>query len=502
LERCYTSSVLKLGSMTPQYDDFLDDQRRDGSKSQTSTHIRHASKWLLELIRPAIITRAGPRKQVRPTAYLDGLRGVAAFLVYWQHHELWPLRSVPANRILENGFGYEGKYYFAALPVIRTMFTGGHFAVAVFFVISGYVLSAKPLSLMHAGKLEELGNNLSSALFRRWIRLHVPIILVTFLYMSSWHVFGIWVESPKQKSSFREEFWSWYSEFKNFSYVFRQGGDAWFTYNFPTWSIPVEFRGSIIIYTTLLAVSRSSRDARLWCQAALMFYFMYVVDGWYGAAFISGMLLCDLDLLAKNDNLPGFFSKLKEWEKPLLYGMLLISVILSGVPSHVNDLGILTGAPGWYYLAFLKPEAIWDLKWFYLCVAAVCFVTCVPRIWWLKAFFETSFNQYLGRISFSLYLVHGPILWTLGDRLYVAAGWYKESHELNIPGLVNLFPLSEAGPLGLEPRFLLPHLILLPLTLWISEMVTKLGDEPVVRFSQWLYTKSLAKPAESLKLLG
>jgi len=197
--------------MGPRHESILDDPYWEETKIQhnVASTAYHAAKWCLELIRPAIITRSGPRRQLNRLSYLDGIRGFAAFLVYWQHHQLWPLRSVPANRIFENGFGFEDRYYFAALPGIRTFFTGGHFAVAVFFIISGYVLSAKPLTLIHAGKFEELGNNLSSALFRRWARLHVPVILVTFVYMSSWHIFGLWTLSPDHKPNFREELWNW-----------------------------------------------------------------------------------------------------------------------------------------------------------------------------------------------------------------------------------------------------------------------------------------------------
>jgi peptidoglycan/LPS O-acetylase OafA/YrhL len=108
-----------------------------------------------------------------------------------------------------------------------------------------------------------------------------------------------------------------------------------------------------------------------------------------------------------------------------------------------------------------------------------------------KAFFECRFNQYLGHISFALYLVHGPIIWTLGDRLYVATGWYREAHEIYTPHWINRFPLSKAGPLGLELSFLAPHIILLPFSFWIAEIVTKLVDEPTVQFGQWVYAKML-----------
>lgn len=446
--------------------------------------------------------RLAASKRGSRTAYLDGLRGFAAFLVYWQHHQLWPIRSVPANRIFESGWGFEGQYYFASLPIIRTFFTGGHFSVALFFVISGYVLSAKSLNLIYSNEFGKLGETLSSALFRRWIRLHLPILMVTFAYMTSWHLFGIWTVSPEHKSSWWQEAKNWYSEFRNYSFVFRTGGEAWFTYNFPTWSIPVEFRGSIIVYTAVMAFSRATRNARLWCEVGLIFYFLYIADGWFGAMFMAGMLLCELDILARNDNLPRFIKRLEKYKKSIYYSMFFVGLMLSGVPSHLREPEALTEVPGWRHLYWMKPQAVFDQKWFFLFWAAVLIIPAIPRIWWLKAFFETSFNQYLGRISFALYLIHGPILWTIGDRIYVAVGWYRQEHEAHIPGWINRFPLTTAGPVGLEPRFLVPHLFLLPFTLWASEMVTRFCDETSVRFSQWLYDITLPPSKNTLELHG
>jgi peptidoglycan/LPS O-acetylase OafA/YrhL len=166
--------------------------------------------------------------------------------------------------------------------------------------------------------------------------------------------------------------------------------------------------------------------------------------------------------------------------------------------TYIGEYKVLLQSPYWRHLAFLTPQAVWDYKWFFLFWAAIFVISSIPRIWWLKAFFETRFNQYLGRISFALYVIHGPILWILGDRLYVVTGWYREAHEINTPFWINAFPLSKSGPLGLEPSFLAPHLILLPVTLWMAEIATKLVDEPSVRFSRWLYEKTLA-PSEHQK---
>ncbi|KAI1611816.1 acyltransferase family-domain-containing protein [Exophiala viscosa] len=465
------------------------------SNEERSTTTR-AKQWCIDLVKPSCVKRCPTRtEKLRRTAYLDGVRGFAALLVYWGHHELWAHDALGPDRILENAYGYDIQRYLACLPGVRLFFSGGHFAVTVFFVLSGYVLSTKPMAMIHAGEHLRLGDNLTSALFRRWLRLYLPVVCTTFLYMSSWHLFKYRAD-PEPKSTYTEELWSWYAEFKNFSYVFRAGGDPWFSYSFHTWSIPVEFRGSIVVYTALQAFSRCRRNARLWSEIGLILYFMYIVDGSFCALFVAGMLLCDLDLLEQGGDLPHFFRKMAWCQSYLFYGLFIISLYLGGSPSYSSDIHVLRESPGWYYLSLLKPQAVFDYKWFYLFWASTSFVASVQRITWLKSFFETRFNQYLGRISFAFYLVHGPLLWSVGHRLYAAVGWTKDSQAINIPGWISIVPLPKIGPFGLELSFLLPHLILLPLTLWVAEMATTLIDEPSVRFPQWLYGRTLARAAK------
>ncbi|KAF2097678.1 hypothetical protein NA57DRAFT_40499 [Rhizodiscina lignyota] len=456
------------------------------------------SRWSFALVRPILLNKLGGlgtrNKPLKRTAWLDGLRGFAAFLVYWHHHQLWAHYPTGETVIFENAFGYDNKYYFVALPVVRIFFSGGHYAVTVFFVISGYVLSTKPLSLIQAGELAKAGDSIGSALFRRWLRLYIPVIGTTFLYMSCWHWFGIWTAAGEMKENWWAELWSWYAEFKNYSFVFRTGDDSSFPYlyNFHVWSIPVEFKGSIIVYTALFAFSRCARNPRIWCELSLIFYFLYVADGWYGAMFMAGMLLCEIDLLAIANELPRFFSYFESFKELLFLNLFIASLYLGGVPSSDWDIQVLEKSPGWAYLSYLKPQAVFDFKWFYLFWAALFLVASVPRLPWLKHFFEGRFCQYLGRISFALYLVHGPILWVLGDRLYTATGFTRDSHKERLPKWIDAFPISKAGPLGLEPSFLVPHVILLPVTLWLAEIVTKLFDEPSVKIASWLYNKSLA----------
>jgi peptidoglycan/LPS O-acetylase OafA/YrhL len=438
--------------------------------------------------------------------------------VFIQHQELWAHGfsedAASYNNVFEMGFGFEGRYSWVAFPGIRIFFTGGHFAVSVFYAISGYVLSAKAMSLLQSGELVRMGDALASALFRRWLRLWIPLAVTTFGYMLMWWLLPVlagliglggavegkpnvlWVIGAEPQGSFRDELWHWYAEFKNFSFIFNHGGLPWLSYNFHTWSIPVEMRGSIIIYTALLAFSRLTTRARLLGQLVLMFYFMYIVDGWYGSLFIAGMLLCDLDLLAAKGELPTFLVRLEPYKKLIFYHLFAISIYLGGIPSRVTDVADLRLNHGWYYLSFLTPQAVFDYKWFFLFWAATLLVACVPRLPWLRRFFESRFCQYLGRISYALYLIHGPVLWILGDRLYAAAGWHIAAHREHIPGWVDAFKLPRTGPLGMEIAFLVPQLIIVPVTFWLADVVTRYVDEPAVRFAGRLYAWVLPQPGE------
>lgn len=233
--------------------------------------------------------------------------------------------------------------------------------------------------------------------------------------------------------------------------------------------------------------------------------------------FIAGMFLCDTDTLEAHNKLPRWLTDLSQHKTTFFTALFALSVFLGGVPAQSANYQQFKEQPGWGLLALLKPQAVFDFKWFYLFWAALFFIASVPRLPWLKAFFETSYNQYLAKISFSFYLVsaskwmkdytndqqmHGPVLWTLGARMYAAVGYAFEEHALTMPQWVNRFPLPAIGPFGFESNFLACQIILLPLTLWVAELCTKFIDEPSIKFTQWLYNQAKGTdPARSSRSL-
>ncbi|GKZ36769.1 hypothetical protein AbraIFM66950_007966 [Aspergillus brasiliensis] len=430
------------------------------------------------------------------TAYLDGLRGWAAVLVYWHHHELWAHSS--AINIFERAYGYRGHFHTVALPGVRLLFNGGHYATATFFIISGYVLAHRPLDLIEKGRTDQLVEHLSSAVFRRWIRLYLPLLITTFLYMTSWHVFDLHIRWTQPQACYLAELRTWFSEVMDFAFPFTRVGSPWLSYNDHLWSIPVELKGSWLSYTVFLALCRSSRPTRLSCQAVLIIYFMYVVhDGWYLSFFAAGMLLREIELWHVS-RLPSTYNPASDrttW-RWWWFLVVLLSIYLGGVPHCANSVCIRNN-PGWSALSILTPplDLAYDPKWHYLLPASALVVIAVPHIPWVRRAFEAPLSLYLGRISYSLYLVHGPVMRIAADTIYSAVGWPQRGAGVvhrSLEPIVNIISLPSWGPLGMEVGFLVPQILLLiPVTFGLAHMVTWAVDQPSMKFARWLYRWSL-----------
>jgi peptidoglycan/LPS O-acetylase OafA/YrhL len=199
---------------------------------------------------------------------------------------------------------------------------------------------------------------------------------------------------------------------------------------------------------------------------------------WYCALFLSGAFLCELEKSAGRDKqtrptLPASSA----WHKILSFWLFWLAVYLGNVPHVVSQQ--LFRMPGWYFLSLLKPPAMSDPKWFYLFWAASTLILAIMRLPRLQRVLESNTLQYLGRISFGLYLAHGPVLRTLGDVLYSKFGPQQ-----------SVYSWANQGVLGLELGFLLPQVILLPVTLYLADSVTKYIDEPTQSLLHSMYRKA------------
>lgn len=212
-------------------------------------------------------------------------------------------------------------------------------------------------------------------------------------------------------------------------------------------------------------------------------------------------MICELEILAEKERLPGIFYKMKGvtmrgWLWPVVF---IISIWIAGVPRVHSSTKAAAEDPGWQFTDHFVPPATVNAVWYWQFWAASLALISIPRVRLARAFFELPFCLWLGKLSFGLYLVHGPILWTIGDRLYAAVGRANDVSMRNIPAWVDAFPLPDWGPLGLEVNTIAVHLIILPFTFWMASIAHKLFDEPGAQLANWLFDPkrySAQKPEE------
>lgn len=145
-------------------------------------------RFILFALRPDFLRSSSKSSLVSTTsskpnkiAYLNGLRGIASLLVYLSHHTGY---AHPNTIAFQHAYGWNEKYYFTCLPGIRLFFNGGSYSVALFFVISGYVLSRSPLKMVHGAESLRVAKHLGVAVPRRFVRLYFPVFTTTFCFMS------------------------------------------------------------------------------------------------------------------------------------------------------------------------------------------------------------------------------------------------------------------------------------------------------------------------------
>lgn len=290
------------------------------SGSLTSRLWASASPVMLFLL-PSFVTayfrRGKPASRprvIRPTAYLDGVRGVAAFFVFcshwsggWTLQPQWGYGALPYDYKPENGPPAVPNNLFIQLPFVRVIITG-RACVTIFFVISGYVLSIKPLSLIYKGQFEKTYEGLAGAVFRRFLRLWLPILIVTFgiavlrQMPLPWRSTSTGLHTTVYIPGFFNQLRHWFWDMMNFINPWRPDcglSRDWQcaapSYNGVLWTIPPEIKYSMVVFLFLLAFTRARRWVHVSVAGLVMLWQLHRGQSDL-ALFLCGMLLAELSL--------------------------------------------------------------------------------------------------------------------------------------------------------------------------------------------------------------
>ncbi|KFA66425.1 hypothetical protein S40285_01315 [Stachybotrys chlorohalonatus IBT 40285] len=444
---------------------------------------------------PSFLQGRHAREQIRPaklapTAYLDGMRGLAALFVYFCHY------FYQAFTIAESWGCGDNNYHFLKLPFIRLFYQGPQ-AVCVFFVISGYALSYRPLKLIRSRSYTELANTMSSLIFRRGIRLYLPTAISTLMIICLLRVGAYeWTREfandrtymknvvephPDRMESAYDQFYDWAWQMYRFVHVFswdKYGGTT--TYDVHLWTIPVEFRCSLYLFLTILGTARLQTRWRFLVVAGVS-WITYRNCRWELVLFFCGMVLAELDLI-RGAHTPTPVLPVEEKTPattslgrvtPWLWVLVSIGALyLMGQPDGRGEI-----TPGWVYLTSLIPEWWTEEKYrFWQSIGAVFFVLSVGHCPGWQHFFNTAFVQYFGKISYAIYLMHGPAMHTMG--------YHFEKWAYSMTGVEGYW---------YNTGFVLGAMFCIPTVVWWADVFWRAVDIPTVKFAKWIEGKLIVK---------
>ncbi|RWA06104.1 hypothetical protein EKO27_g9005 [Xylaria grammica] len=441
----------------------------------------------------------GGAKALSPTAYLDGMRGLAAFFVFFCHYFYTAF-------FIAEGYGWlprpppdsdappptTSKYTSLwRLPFVRLLYSGPSM-VCVFFVISGYALSLRPLQLARKRNSEAFARTTSSLVFRRFFRLYLPPIISTLgvALLLRWGAYegtrefikdrtftkNVIEFHPMRLPSLSAQLTHWAHEMWAFVHIWSWANHAGATqYDVHLWTIPLEFRCSMVLFLVLVGTRGYGTI-------------------WEMLLFLAGMTIAELDLrrnahdghegrgssAGPSSSQPTLQLPLDEKTKPLppppherstadsfwtlvsVFALYLLSCPDAG-PWDV---------PGWRYLGTLIPIWFTEKYRFWQVVGACLFVFCAARSRSWRRFFELPPIQYLGHLSYAVYLMHGPVTHILG---YPIQRW--------------AWGITGVEGSAFKHGVALAAIFNIPLVIWAADIFWRAVDMPTVRFAKWLESK-------------
>jgi peptidoglycan/LPS O-acetylase OafA/YrhL len=322
---------------------------------------------------------------------LDGLRGLAALVVVF-HHLFQTLPTVADATLTGPGRPPVWSFSWWVLSTPAHILVAGPEAVLVFFVLSGFVVSLPVIRKAHF--------NWMSYYVQRSLRLYLPSIASVLLA-------ALWILLSHQNSATATSSWTAGSSFPTVSVAqVVSAFDLLFgniDINNPLWSLrwEVVFSLTLPLFVIIAIVVR-----RIW-WAALLICWAAIVAGQH----LESDSLRFLPLFLVGTILQTRMPEIQRWYGRMANrrGFSLIAVLAAAVSLLLIVLPWVTDA------IWPASRAIHVASGAVVVVGAFGLVVCAALCGPLSAALSTRFFQWLGRISFSLYLVHVPVIIALSS---------------------------------------------------------------------------------------
>ena len=324
--------------------------------------------------------------------YLEGIRGVAAFIVILHHLRCAFCFNFDKTIYLSILESTHSQGFANFVHSILNILLDGNLAVYIFWFMSGYVISIRLFT-------SESKTYLVGAFTKRYTRLAIPAlcsILVAFFLMRFQWMYNVQLSHiVTDPSSIK-----WLGERFNFDPNFFKAikSAVWGTffqftepsYNSSLWTMNPELYGSLFCFALFGVFGTSPKRCIFY---ALIFAIAFKLYLFWLLAFLLGFYVCDLD-----------FSENKFKKYIALAEEKIFSKAYISVPLFIATL-VLGGQK-------------YNLGYFNM-VISFCLVFIVMKSPLLKRMFELKPIVWLGKVSFSFYLIHLAVLCSLGCYLYL-----------------------------------------------------------------------------------
>ncbi|MCQ1536384.1 acyltransferase [Methanosarcina sp. KYL-1] len=326
--------------------------------------------------------------------YLDGLRGVAAINVMIMHFFVALAPAVIYGDKLPSHLG-NLDLVFSSTPL--GLIGAGDFSVCIFFVLSGYVLTQKYF------KTRDKNIIISSAV-RRYIRLFVPVFAAVMLsyLLASAGLYRYYIETMtiSAGSNYRD-YWTFTPDIVDALKQavwgsFFVGGKT--VYNPVLWTMNIEFFGSMLVFAMALLFGPLRNRWTFYFAAAVLFLNSYYL------AFVIGMVLADTFNTRKPVFETGNKTTLSKTGNKITLSNIVLSIILI--------LGLFLGSyptspvTGDSLYGFLNNGFFHTPKISYHVIGAGMIMYVLLNSQLLQKVFSSPVPLFLGKISYSLYLIH------------------------------------------------------------------------------------------------
>ena len=316
---------------------------------------------------------------------LEALRGVAAVIVLFHHFLL-----VVAPRLHGRNFPDD------PIALVRTplfALVNGSAAVAIFFVLSGFVLTFRAM------EKRDWGQFLAGAA-KRWPRL-VPLVAIVNILSAIFVMLGL----------YHDHSWFGASVFKPgtsligsalIEGVFSTFFAGSTNFNAALWTMHYELFGSFAAYATALVLIFQKSFPRAMVIGAIAILLTATLTGEggvYYAMLVAGVLIARVYI--ERDAAASALAFMSSWRVPIVLGTVGLVIVLCGYDGYSKPAG---------FYAFMTPFASPQTEPLPHGIAAVAIVALVLFCDPIRRSLAGPTAALLGRLSFPIYLVHLPIL--------------------------------------------------------------------------------------------